>query len=399
MMTSPFRPPRWLKSPHLQTIGAAAPLFAPPRSHTVAEEESLRIPMGTHGQLHARAWWAGARTGARAPAVVILHGIAGSKDSHCCVRAAVAVHRAGYHAVRLDMRGAGDSVVDAPSLYHAGLTTDLDLVVRHLAADPRVSGVLVLGFSGGGSQALKLAGEWGDNPPAGVLGVASISAPLDYTRVAARMDTLACLPYRFHVLRGLLNRARAFVQHHPQRAGYRSADLDGIKRFRNYDGSIIVPMHGFSDVDSYYREASSGRYLGNVRVPTIAHPRRGRSDGADRHRAAVARRRVECGACPAQPPRRTHRLARGARRVELDQGLGDERGARVLRRACPRIARRGAVRGIRGLSAAVRSGRATRAGVRGGHLIAGDWPILRACSCAGCPRPLTASSTRRRVTS
>ena len=269
MMTSPFRPPRWLKSPHLQTIGAAAPLFAPPRSHTVAEEESLRIPVGTDGHLHARAWWAGARTGARAPAVVILHGIAGSKDSHCCVRAAVAVHRAGYHAVRLDMRGAGDSVVDAPSLYHAGLTTDLDLVVRHLAADPRVSGVLVLGFSGGGSQALKLAGEWGDAPPAGVLGVASISAPLDYTRVAARMDTLACLPYRFHVLRGLIDCARAFVQHHPQRAGYRSADLDGIKRFRNYDGSIIVPMHGFSDVDSYYWEASSGPYLGKVRVPTI----------------------------------------------------------------------------------------------------------------------------------
>lgn len=283
MTSSPFRPPRWLKSPHVQTIGAAAPLFAPPRSYVVAEEESLRVPVEADGRLHARVWWAAARTPAaegasapqrapaaeRAPAVVVLHGIAGSKDSHCCVRAAVALHRAGYHVVRLDMRGAGDSVVDAPSLYHAGLTTDLDLVVRRLADHPRIAGVLVLGFSGGGSQALKLAGEWGDAAPAGVLGVASISAPLDYTRVAARMDTLACLPYRFHVLRGLLDRARAFVEHHPGRAHYRSADLDRIKRFRNYDGSIIVPMHGFSDVDRYYREASSGPYLGRIRVPTL----------------------------------------------------------------------------------------------------------------------------------
>ncbi|MBX3204268.1 MAG: alpha/beta fold hydrolase [Labilithrix sp.] len=265
MMTSSFRPPRWLKSPHLQTIGAAAPLFAPPRSHFVKEEETLRVPVGTDGHLHARVWWAASG----APAVVVLHGIAGSKDSHCCVRAAVALHRAGYHVVRLDMRGAGDSVVDAPSLYHAGLTTDLDLVVRHLADDPRIAGVLVLGFSGGGSQALKLAGEWGEAPPAGVLAVASISAPLDYTRVAARMDTLVCLPYRFHVLRGLVDRARAFAQHHPTRAHYRSADLDGIKRFRGYDGSIIVPMHGFDDVDRYYEEASSGPYLGKVRVPTL----------------------------------------------------------------------------------------------------------------------------------
>ncbi len=265
MMTSPFRPPRFLRSPHLQTIGAAAPLFSPPRSHVIrGDEEDLRIAM-EGGQLHARAWW----VPTRAPAVVILHGIAGSKDSHCCVRAAVAVHRAGYHAIRLDMRGAGDSVVDAPSLYHAGLTTDLDHVVRTLANDPRVSGVLVLGFSGGGSQALKLAGEWGAAPPSGVLGVASISAPLDYTRVAARMDTFSCLPYRFHVLRGLLDRARAFAEHHPERARYRASDLDRIKRFRRYDASIIVPMHGFSDVDRYYLEASSGRYLPKVRVPTI----------------------------------------------------------------------------------------------------------------------------------
>jgi len=265
MMTSPFRPPRFLRSPHLQTIGAAVPLFSPPRSHSISgEEEDLRIPVDG-GQLHARAWW----SPKRAPAVVILHGIAGSKDSHCCVRAAVAIHRAGYHAIRLDMRGAGDSVVDAPSLYHAGLTSDLDLVVRTLAADARVSGVLVLGFSGGGSQALKLAGEWGDAPPPGVLGVASISAPLDYTRVAARMDTFACLPYRFHVLRGLIDRARAFAEKHPRRSHYRPAELDRIKRFRRYDASIIVPMHGFSDVDRYYWEASSGRYLAKVHVPTI----------------------------------------------------------------------------------------------------------------------------------
>lgn len=267
MMSSHFRPPRWLKSPHLQTIGAAVPLFAPPRSHFVAEEETLRIPVEgkERGHLHARAWW----MAGRAPAVVILHGIAGSKDSHCCVRAAVALHRAGYHAVRVDMRGAGDSVVDAPTLYHAGLTSDLDLVVRCVAADPRVSGVLVLGFSGGGSQALKLAGEWGTSVPEGVLGVATISAPLDYTRVAPRMDTLACLPYRYHVLGGLLDRARAFAEHHPARAHYRVESLARIKRFRSYDEAVIVPMHGFSGVDRYYAEASSGHYLANVHVPTL----------------------------------------------------------------------------------------------------------------------------------
>ncbi len=262
-MTRSFEPPRWLKSPHLQTIGAAIPLFAPPRSHVVLADELLRIPVAA-GHVHARAWWADGR----APAVVILHGIAGRKESFCCVRAAVALHRAGYHAIRLDMRGAGDSVVDAPSLYHAGLTSDLDVVVRQLGGDPRVSGVLVLGFSGGGSVALKLAGEWGSAPPPSLLGIATISAPLDYTRVAPRMETLSCLPYRFHILRGLLDRARKYAEHHPTRAHYRTADLERITRFRAYDETVIVPMHGFADVDRYYAAASSGPWLGKVQVPT-----------------------------------------------------------------------------------------------------------------------------------
>ena len=94
----------------------------------------------------------------------------------------------------------------------------------------------------------------------------NISAPLDCTRVAARMDTLACLPYRVHVLRGLLDRAHAFATHHPARAHYRPSDLAAIKRFRSFDGDIIVPMHGFEDVDDYYWEASSGRWLDRVRM-------------------------------------------------------------------------------------------------------------------------------------
>lgn len=262
-----FRPPRWLRSPHLQTIAGTVPVYAPPRSHVRSEEEDLRVPLGADGHLlHARAWW---QARERAPTVVILHGIAGSKDSLCCLRAAVALHRAGYHAVRLDMRAAGESVVDAPSLYHAGLTTDLDLTVRWLAVHPRVESVLVLGFSGGGSVALKLAGEWGGDAPSAVRAVATISAPLDYVTVAARMDTFPCALYRYHVLGGLLERARVFAERHPTRAHYKVADLHGIKRFRAYDGSVIVPMHGFESVDRYYREVSSGPLLGSIAVPSM----------------------------------------------------------------------------------------------------------------------------------
>lgn len=245
---------------------SSVPVYAPPRSHTGPdEEEELRIPVENGGFLHARGWWMPKPS----TAVVILHGIAGSKDSFCCVRVAVALHRLGYHTIRLDMRAAGDSVIDAPSLYHGGLTTDLDATIRHVAKDPRVTNVLVLGYSGGGSIALKLAGEWGSDVPSGVSAIGTISAPLDYVHVVRRMDMLRALIYRRHVLGGLKDRARAFATRHPKRAHYAAKDVDRLKLFRDYDDAIIVPMHGFDSVDQYYRESSSGPYLPKVRVPSL----------------------------------------------------------------------------------------------------------------------------------
>jgi predicted alpha/beta-fold hydrolase len=272
MRAHDFRLPRWLRSPHLQTLGAAAPLFSPPKSHADVETESLRIPFGDGGahRLHAQAWWV--REGGitpRRPVVVVVHGIGGSSQSRYVVRAAVAIHRAGLHVVRLDLRGAGASIPDSPSLYHAGLSSDLRVVVEALAKDPRADGVVLLGFSGGGTMALKLAGELGDGVPDALRAVVSISAPLDYTRVGAWMDMLGRLPYRFHVLRGLSSGAREFARQHPDRAHYKPRDVSRMSTFRHYDSTIIAPMHGWSDVDEYYAAASAGPWLSRIEVPTL----------------------------------------------------------------------------------------------------------------------------------
>lgn len=271
-----FLLPRWLRNAHLQTLGAAAPLFCPPPSHAGLPAEELRIPLptGDH-RLHAKVWWVRDESGAaigRRPLVVIVHGIGGSSESKYVVRAAVAVHRAGYHVARLDLRGAGASIPDAPSLYHAGLSADLGVVVSHLAGGvhaAHLDGVVLLGFSGGGSMALKLAGELGERTPSALRAIVSVSAPLDYTRVGRWMDTVARLPYRFHVLRGLSNGAREFARQHPSRAHYLPSEVKRMSTFRHYDGNVIVPMHGFSDVDEYYAAASPGPWLGKIHVPTL----------------------------------------------------------------------------------------------------------------------------------
>lgn len=256
-----FVPPRLLSSGHLQTLGAAAPVFARGPGGDGARVAVPILGGSLDGVLASQP--------RVAPGVVVAHGIGGTSASPSIARAAITLYRAGYHVLRFDMRGAGRSVDDVPSLYHAGLTADLDAALSFLAAQPRVSSVSLVGFSGGGSMALKLAGEWGEHPPPAVRCVCSVSAPLDYTLVAPWMEGLGRRLYRLHVLAGLADGAKRFARRHPLRAAYKPRDVKRFGSLAEYDDTVIVPMHGFAGIDAYRAQASSGPWLDRIRVPTL----------------------------------------------------------------------------------------------------------------------------------
>lgn len=208
----------------------------------------------------------------RAPAVLLVHGIGGSADSPYILRAAAAFLAEGFHVARLDLRGAGDSVVDAPSLYNAGLSSDVALAGAALAADPNVDGVGYVGFSLGGNMVLKLAGEWGASPPEHARGVVAISPVVDLEPVARALEVPRRLPYRMYIVRHLLLAARAFMTMHPDRARDLHMSLEGLSRWstvRDYDRKVVVPMYGYASPEAYYAAARSASYLGDIGIRTL----------------------------------------------------------------------------------------------------------------------------------
>jgi predicted alpha/beta-fold hydrolase len=267
MRNDVFRTPAWLANTHLQTLAATLPLWAPPRSFKPSRVEVLRIPLPAGGALHAHGWWQPDTQ--RRGAVVIVHGVGGSSESRYVVRAAVSLHRAGWHVFRLDLRGAGGSVVDAHELYHAGLTEDLRVAIDHVASRPHVSGVALLGFSLGGHVVLRLAGELGESDPGALRAAASISAPLDLVEVTRAIERLRSLPYHMYVLRKLVQQAKAFARTHPQRAHFDQKSLRRLRTIRAYDGHVIAPMHGFASAEDYYTRASAGPFIDRIRLPTL----------------------------------------------------------------------------------------------------------------------------------
>ena len=263
-----FELPPWLRNAHVQTLGAALPLWL---AGPEPSSESVMIPLlhGEQGRLHGRVdWHDGAAPRA---AVVVAHGVGGTSESRYAIRAARALRRAGFHVLRIDLRGAGEGVREAPSLYHAALTRDLAAAVAWLGGSPRVDGVFVLGFSLGGHIALRWAGELGSDVEArGPLrAIAALSAPLDLELTTRAIERRRSAPYHRYIARGLQQQGHAFATLHPERAHYTLRELARVRTVRQYDTLVIAPMHGWRSAEDYYAEASAGPWLSRIEVPTL----------------------------------------------------------------------------------------------------------------------------------
>src|SRR5258708_20620806 len=89
--------------------------------------------------------------------------------------------RAGFNVVRVNLRNCGGTEHLTPTLYHGGLSEDLRAVTSELIERDGLQRLFLIGYSLGGNMVLKLAGEYGAEPPAAVLGVCAVSPAVDLT--------------------------------------------------------------------------------------------------------------------------------------------------------------------------------------------------------------------------
>ncbi len=268
-MTS-FEPTGWFSGPHLQTLSVAMPRGLPPRAFRKSSKPFVHAvgeAPGHDGQLTGVMVWQPEVE--RAPLAILVHGLGGSAGSLYVQQGAYALAQSGYHVLCLNLRGAGSSAAVAPYPYHAGLTSDLDSVVRAFASSPGIDGIAVVGYSMGGNVALKAAGAWADNPPKELRAVVSLAAPIDLAAAAQNLEHWRGAFYRHHVLRGLVATAVRFRLARPERAPYSIPQVLPLTSLRKYDELVIVPKYGFDSADDYYAKASASTTLGQITVPTL----------------------------------------------------------------------------------------------------------------------------------
>ena len=199
---------------------------------------------------------------------VLVHGLEGSSEGGYMQSMAWNVLRAGYAVHRVNIRGCGGTEGWCPTLYHAGLTTDLRCYVESLRGQGPVT---LVGYSLGGNVVLKLAGELGESGPEFLHSVVGVSTPLDLAACVEALGKKANYLYQDRFVTRMRGRLEERRRLQPKAFApiFAGTDVNAIRTVYDFDDRITAPHFGFGNAPNYYKTQSSQNFLEGIRVPAL----------------------------------------------------------------------------------------------------------------------------------
>ena len=258
----PFVAPLPLRNAHAMTIlGSKRPRQFALHAHPAERREFRTEPQTT---VVAYCHWQARRS--EAPTVLVIHGLEGSAEANYVLGVADKAFAAGCNVLRFNVRNCGGTLHLTPTLYHSGLTTDLHHVTRELIEQDGLRQLFLVGFSMGGNQSLKFAGELGADAPTQLRGIVAISPPIDLEQCSRAIMRRENMIYELRFLLSLRRTMREKARLFP--GVYDVRPLKTIKHLWDWD-EAYQHHNGFDGALGYYRYASALPHLPNIRVPTL----------------------------------------------------------------------------------------------------------------------------------
>lgn len=194
--------------------------------------------------------------------IVLVHGLEGSSEGGYMRSMAWNALRRGYAVHRTNIRGCGGTEGWCNTLYHAGLCSDLRAYVDRLRGD-----VTVVGYSLGGNQTLRLAGE--GHPK--VSRFVAVSTPIDLAACVQALARRSNFLYENRFVRRMRDRLRERRRLQPGVFDpiFARTDVEAIRTIFEFDDRITAPHFGFGTADRYYATQSAQTILGEIRKPTL----------------------------------------------------------------------------------------------------------------------------------
>lgn len=259
--TEAFRARRLLRGGHRQTL---ASFFLLRRLHLPpTEERLLEVEPGVPVLCHCH--WQ--RDRSTALTLLVVHGLEGSSDSGYAVGLAGKGLAAGMNVIRMNQRNCGGTDHLAPTLYHSGRSQDVAAVAHSLIQEDKITRLALVGFSMGGNLVLKLAGEWGHQPPSELRAVAVVCPSMDLAASADALHEKSNRLYEYYFLLKLRQRLRQKARLFP--GHFDVSRAKGVKSLREFDDKVTAPYCGFSGAADYYHRAAASQVVDRIAVPTL----------------------------------------------------------------------------------------------------------------------------------
>jgi uncharacterized protein len=262
-----FRPPRWLRNRHLQSmlastawrggriLRAAAPLLAAQRE--------LLLDCGAGVRLQC---FRSSPPDGSGAAVVLLHGWEGSADSLYVLSLAARLFAQRFEVLRLNLRDHGDTHHLNRDLFHSCRLPEVIGAVRALQAHFAGTALKLVGFSLGGNFMLRVAAQ-------------AREAGLDLARVIAVSpvldpgETLTALQrgmpgYERYFVRKWLRSLRRKQAAWPESYDFR--ELSRLRDLRRMTAELVRSHTEFPTLEDYLNGyAITGARLAPLEVPTL----------------------------------------------------------------------------------------------------------------------------------
>jgi uncharacterized protein len=258
-----FIPRRGLRNAHAQTLAGN---FLP-RTNLLPPGEDRLFNIDDGVQVLCQCHWQKQRAGTLT--VVIVHGLEGSMDSQYVIGTGSKAWAAGMNVVRMNMRNCGGMDDSSSSLYHSGLSGDVDAVIKYFIAERGLKKIVCAGYSMGGNIMMKLAGEYGrdNSAPKQVAAFAAVSPAMDLGPSCDALHLPANRLYELRFVWNLKRRMRRKAQLFP--GVFDLSGLGKIHSVRDFDDKITARYSGFTGADDYYYRAAAARVVEHIKLPTL----------------------------------------------------------------------------------------------------------------------------------
>ncbi|MBI4852152.1 MAG: alpha/beta fold hydrolase [Acidobacteria bacterium] len=263
MLKCKFIPRPGLSNRHIMTMAGHFISRQFPGIEKISQERLFQVT--NEAQMLTHCGWQTQKE--KSPLVIVVHGLEGSSESKYALGTALKAYQSGFNVLRVNQRGCNNTFHLSPTPYHAGLTNDLRTIIDEVASKDGISSIYLVGFSLGGNQSLKLAGEYGEKPHKALKGVCAISVPIDLADCADSLHWAENWVYEWNFLLSLYKSYKQRKKLNPSR--YSLPPFWKVLTMRKFDDLIAGPCNGFHDANDYYNQNSSAQFLKNITVPTL----------------------------------------------------------------------------------------------------------------------------------